>query len=97
VVNDLKFGKMHYKKFDKIEVGAITEIIEDGGQFKILQITDVRKIPLEKVSNPIKHRILARKTGKMLQEKVDEMKKENNIKVEIIAEEEEIIEEDESE
>jgi foldase protein PrsA len=97
VVKDLKFGKMHYKKFDKIEVGAISEIIEDGGQFKILQITDVRQVPLQKVSNAIKQRIIARKTGKMIQEKVDEMKKENNIKVEIIAEQEEIIEEDESE
>lgn len=89
VINDLKFGKTYYKKFDKIEVGTISEVIEDGGRFKILQITDVRQVPLQRVSNAIKHHIIARKRGKIIQEKVEEMKKENNIKVEIIAEQEE--------
>jgi hypothetical protein len=85
IMKDLNFGRRHKDKFDKIEIGSVTEVIEDGNQFKILQITDVRQIPQEKVSNAIKHIIIARKKGKALQEKIEELKKENNIKVEILA------------
>lgn len=87
IVTDLKFAdsKMYRDLFDKKEVGSISGVIQDGNRFKILKITDVKKIPLEKARNVIMHTITARRRGQALEEYVERLKKENNIKVEILS------------
>jgi len=86
-VVDLKFADSKFYKdlFDKKEVGSISGVIQDGNRFKILKITNVKKIPLEKAKNVIMHIIMARRKGQTLQEYVEKLKKENNVKVEIFA------------
>jgi hypothetical protein len=89
-ITDARFADRRYNKlFDKNEVGSVSEVIQEGKQFKILVITSVREIPLAKAKNPIKYTILAKRRGQAVGEFAQKLKKENNVKIEILQGEEE--------
>jgi hypothetical protein len=84
-LEDVGFADKRYNKlFDKKEVGSVSEVIQEGNQFKILKITSVKEIPLSKANNPIKYTILARRRGHAVAEFAKKLKEENNVKVEIL-------------
>jgi foldase protein PrsA len=82
---DLRFVKKYNDLFEKKEAGQVSEVVEKGNQFKVLVITDVRAIPLLKAKKAIEFNIMARRRGRAIQEMVNKMKKENTIKVEVLA------------
>lgn len=81
---NLRFVKKYNDLFEKKEAGQVSKIVEEGDQFKVFVITNVRSIPLLKAKTSIQHNVMARKRGQAIQEMVEKMKKENNITVEII-------------
>jgi len=81
-----RFNRKYNNRFTKLEVGSVSEIIEDGNTFKILKITEVKEIPFDKVKQAVKYTLSAEKKAQAMHEYVEKMKNENNIKVEIIEE-----------
>jgi len=78
------FVKKYNDIFEKKEVGQVSKIVEEDGQFKVFVITNVRSIPLLKAKKSLQYHVMAKKRGKMIHDLVEKMKKDNNITVEIV-------------
>ena len=85
-LDDSRFNRKYNNRFAALEVGSISEVIEDGNTFKIVKITEVREMPFDEVKQAVKYTIGAQKKGQVIHEYAEKMKNENNIKVEIIEE-----------
>ena len=85
-LDDSRFNRKYNNRFAALEVGSVSEVIEDGNTFKIVKITEVREMPFDKVKQAVKYTIGAQKKGQVIHEYAEKMKNENNIKVEIIEE-----------
>jgi hypothetical protein len=82
---NLRLVKKYNDLFEKKEPGQVSKIVEEGDQFKIFVITDAKSIPLLKAKNAIQHNLMATKRGQVVQEMVEKIKKENNVKIEVLA------------
>lgn len=71
--------------FSTIEVGSLSNIVREGGMYKILKIIDIGSYPLDKFKSVIMHNVRSQKRHQALQEYMDQIIKDNNIKVEILA------------
>lgn len=70
--------------FKSTEVGSLSDIVEEGGSYKILKIIDINKYPFEQFKSIILHNVRAQKTSQALQEYMDQIIKDNDINVEIL-------------
>jgi hypothetical protein len=68
--------------FSTIEVGSLSDIVEDGGTYKIFKIIAIGSYPLSKFKSIIISKIKSQKRSQALQEYMDQIIKDNNIKVE---------------
>jgi len=84
VFTDLGFNRKHNKKFDKIEVGEISELENKGGYIKLLKIVEIRKLTLDKVREPIKYNLQAIKKKNAVHKNIQNIAKENGYKVDIL-------------
>lgn len=85
-VKDLRFNRRYNDVFSGKQAGSVSGVIQEGNQFKILKLVEVKGIPLDKSTQAIKYSILAERRAGTRQEYIDKLKNENNIKVEIIEE-----------
>ncbi len=85
-VTDWGLSKKYNDIFVEKSIGSVSDIIQEGGKFTVLKLYDTRKLPLSKVQGTIMYNILAKRRGYALQQFVEQLKKENNIKVEILGE-----------
>ena len=83
-VRDLRFNKKYNERFSGKEIGSISEIIQEGSNFIILKLTEVKEISLGGTSPAIKHTLIAKKRGEAVHNFAEKAKNENNIKVEIL-------------
>src|SRR3990170_3116959 len=86
-VKDSGYSQIYNDIFSGKDIGTVSEVIQEGDKFKILKLVEVREIPLDKLNLPIKHQVIAKKRYEAVKEFVEELKKDNNIQVEIIEEE----------
>jgi hypothetical protein len=87
-VTDWGFTKKYNDIFNGKGIDSISDVIREGGKFEVLKLIDSRKIPLSKVKGSIRYIILAKRRGDAIQKAARQIEKENNIKVEIIGEQE---------
>ena len=73
--------------FDELKVGAITDIIQENGNFLIYRIIEVNKLPISQFKTAITFSVLAQQKYEAVREFAEKAKKEHNIKVEIMQEE----------
>lgn len=78
------FVKKYNDLFEKKETGQVSKVVEEGDQFKVFVITNVRSIPLLKAKKSLQYNVMAQKRGKIIHDMVEKMKTENNITVEIV-------------
>lgn len=70
--------------FKSIEVGSLSDVIEDGNSYKVLKIIDINKYPIDQFKSVILSNVRAQKISQALQDYMDQIIKENNIKVETL-------------
>ncbi|MEM4658490.1 MAG: peptidyl-prolyl cis-trans isomerase [Candidatus Methanosuratincola sp.] len=75
--------------FPKKEKGAVTGVIHVKDKYTILKIVDVRELPLDKVKSSIESTIIAGRRFQALNDFIEKLKREQNIKVEILEHNEE--------
>ncbi|HEX9666500.1 MAG TPA: peptidyl-prolyl cis-trans isomerase [Thermodesulfobacteriota bacterium] len=73
--------------FQELKVGAVSDIIEDKGQFLIYKVIEVKHLPLSQVKNSIRYSIYAKKQSQAVSDFAEKAKKERNMNVEIFQEE----------
>lgn len=83
-VRDLRFNKKYNERFIAKEIGSVSEIIQEGNNFVILKLTEVKEIPFNKTAPAIKYSIIATKRAQAVHNFAEKAKNENNIKVEIL-------------
>lgn len=70
--------------FSTTEVGSLSDIVKDGGAYKIFRIIAIGNYPLGQFKSVIIHNVRSQKRSQALQEYMDQIIKENNIKVETL-------------
>jgi|GEM_PF-1092851 len=83
-VRDVRNPRKYNKVFSGNEIGSVSQIIEEGEEFKILKLVNVKEIPLSKAKQAIKYNLVARKRADAIHEFAEKVKKEHKIKVEIL-------------
>jgi hypothetical protein len=68
------------------EVGTVTDILNEGDNYKILKLKKIRIEPVSRVQGQIKNYLLIRKKDKKLREIANSIAQKNNIDVEIYME-----------
>jgi len=87
-VRDLRFNMTYNDFFSGKDVGSVSEVVQEGNQFKILKLTEIKEIPHYKVMEAIRHTILAKRKAQAVHEFAEKFKNENKIEVEILEEKE---------
>ncbi|MEM4407339.1 MAG: peptidyl-prolyl cis-trans isomerase [Candidatus Caldarchaeum sp.] len=75
--------------FPKKEKGAVTGVINVKDKYTMLKITDVRELPLDRVKSSIASTIIAGRRFSALNDFIEKLKKEQNIKIEILEQQQE--------
>ncbi|MGB2691840.1 MAG: peptidylprolyl isomerase [Thermodesulfobacteriota bacterium] len=84
-VTDIGYNRELAQKFEKKEVGAISEVIQKpNGTFSVLKIVEIKEIPLKASRNSIKHGLESKRIAEMFEIKANRLAEENNITIEII-------------
>lgn len=83
-VKDLVFGVRYNDIFKGKDVGSVSDVIQEGNEFKVVKLVEMRKIPIFKARSSIKYLILAKKKNDALRDYAEKLSKEDNIKVEIL-------------
>ncbi len=83
-VRDLRFNKKYNDRFIGKEIGSVSEIIQEGNNFVILKLTEVKELPFSLTAPAIKNSIIATKRAQAVHNFAEKAKNENNIKVEIL-------------
>ena len=84
---DWKYTKKFNNNFDKLEVGAVSNLIPHKKHgYLVRKIVDIRKISLDKVRAPIKHALIAKKKAQAVKDYAEKLKKEHNINVRVVGE-----------
>jgi predicted CopG family antitoxin len=83
-VKDLVFGVRYNELFKGKDVGSVSDVIQEGNEFKVIKLVEVIKIPLAKSSESIKYLVLAKRREDAIREFANKVSKEDNIKVEIL-------------
>ena len=87
-VRDLRFNMTYNDFFSGKDVGSVSEVVQEGNQFKILKLTEIKEIQHYKVMEAIRHTILAKRKAQAVHEFAEKFKNENKIEVEILEEKE---------
>ena len=87
-VLDMRFSREYNKLFSGKEIGSVSEVIQQGDKFEIIKLTQVRDIPLARAKQSMKFALKATKNNQAIHDYAEKLKKENNIKVEILEVEE---------
>jgi len=87
-VRDLRFNIKYNDFFSGKDVGSVSEVVQEGNQFKILKLTEIKEIQHYKVMEAIRHTILAKRKAQAVHEFAEKFKNENKIEVEILEEKE---------
>ena len=85
-VKKFKNSKSFNDKFDKFEVGLISDPIDQKSKFKIVKITKVNTAPLDIVSKTIRYELANKLKFKAVQEHIEKLKSDNRIKIEMASE-----------
>ncbi|MGQ0794073.1 MAG: peptidyl-prolyl cis-trans isomerase [Deltaproteobacteria bacterium] len=83
-VKDLRYNRKHSHLFVGKPDGAISEVIAERSEFKVLKLVETKKIEPEKARQSIVYAIMALKRDEAVNQKAQELMKENNITVEIL-------------
>jgi predicted CopG family antitoxin len=83
-VKELVFGVRYNELFKGKSVGSVSDVIQEGNEFKVIKLIEVIKIPLAKSSESIKYLVLAKRRDDAIREFANKVSKEDNIKVEIL-------------
>jgi hypothetical protein len=83
-VKELVFGVRYNELFKGKSVGSVSDVIQEGNEFKVIKLIEVIKIPLAKSSESIKYLVLAKRRDDAIREFAIKVSKEDNIKVEIL-------------
>lgn len=75
--------------FSTTEVGSLSDIVKDGGSYKISKIIAIGNYPLGQFKSVIIQNVKSQKRSQALQEYMDQIIKDNNIKVETLADKDE--------
>jgi PPIC-type PPIASE domain len=70
--------------FNSFEIGTVSEIIRDSGNFTIYKVVNLYRFSLSSVKPPIMYAIQAKKRDQAVKEFAEKARKENHIKVVII-------------
>jgi hypothetical protein len=73
--------------FKSFEVGTVSDVIKDNGNFSIYKVVDIYRIPLSTVKSSIAYTIEAMKKYNAVREFAEKARKENKIEVVMIKEE----------
>jgi hypothetical protein len=73
--------------FKSFEVGTVSEVIKDNGNFSMYKVVDIYRIPLSTVKSSIAYTIEAMKKYDAVREFAEKARKENKIEVVMIKEE----------
>jgi len=83
-VKDLVFGVRYNEMFKGKNIGSVSDVIQEGDEFKVVKLVEVRRIPIFKARSSIQYLILAKKKNDALRDYTERLSKEENIKVEIL-------------
>lgn len=81
---DLRYNRRYSNIFVGKGAGSVSDVIQEGNEYKVLKMVDMKEIPLEKVKQSISYAIMAIKRNEAINQKAEQLKEENNIKVEIL-------------
>lgn len=70
-------------RFDKMETGAVSEVVKGKRGYDVMVITQVQSIPFQKAKPAIRHNVIGTKRGEAMQREADKIKEELGIEVEI--------------
>lgn len=86
LVSESNVGKAYNRYFDNYALNSVSEIIPYGNDYKILKIVEVKVVPLSnvRVQASIKSNLKAQKEKQIVQDIAEKIKKEDNVKVEMI-------------
>lgn len=71
----------HKDVFKGKEAGAVSDIIEDRGEFKVLKLLEKNEMPFEHVKNGIKYTLMHQKREEAVAELVEKLKKEKKVEI----------------
>lgn len=84
-VADIGYNRELARKFEKREVGSISEVMQKpNGTFSVLKIVEIKEIPLKASKNSIKHSLESKRLGEMFEINAYRLAEENNMTIEII-------------
>jgi PPIC-type PPIASE domain len=83
-VKDLVYGVRYNEIFRGKNPGSVSDVIQEGNEFKVVKLVEVRKIPLLRAGQSIKYLVLAKKKNDAMRDYAEKLSKEDNIKVEIL-------------
>lgn len=83
-VKELVFGVRYNEIFKGKDVGSVSDVIQEGNEFKVVKLVEVRRIPLLRARSSIKYLVLAKKKNDAIRDYAEKLSKEDNIKVEIL-------------
>ena len=86
-VNPDELTKNNKNMFKVIEKGFVSEVVKDGNEFKVLRIQDIKNYPLEKIQKSLTYIVIAHKKSQALLDYQDQLVKQNNINLEVLANE----------
>ena len=81
----LPIDKNHY--FKSFEIGTVSDVVKDDGNFSIYKVVDIYRIPLSQVNSSIANIVEAKRKYNAVMEYAEKARKENNIDVVMIKEE----------
>lgn len=74
--------------FNSFEIGTVSDVVKDNGNFSIYKIVDIYRIPLSSVHSSIANIVEAKRKYNAIKEFAEKARKEDNIQVVMIKEEE---------
>lgn len=84
-VTDIGYNRELTQKFEKKEVGSISEVIQKpNGTFSVLKIVEIKEIPLKASKNSIKHGLESRRLGEIFEINARRLAEEQNMTIEKI-------------
>ena len=84
VGRDLGYNREMVKKFDVIELGAVTDVItKPDGSYGVIKIVEIKPIPLNQTERAIRRTLEAKRKSYAFDNYANQIVEENNIEIEI--------------
>ena len=85
VGRDLGYNREMVKKFDALEVGSVTEILEKpDGSFGVIKIVEIKPIPLHQTERAIRRLLEAKRISAANENYANQIIQENGVEVDIM-------------